>query len=207
MYIKQLLMTALAGAIIISACKKKSDDDDDTTPTPTPTPTKVICDGNGTTTYFPLKLNNVWKYSDDQGGDISLTLNDTSRNQGHFYFDLYDPFSDIFFTDPDLREDSVTKDIYLYESTSGDEYLWVPANPVVGTTTPFSTSFSMKVLSTTASITTDSCSYTGLLEMQKIIPGGTPRYYFYKKGIGMVAYRDTLLGIPRTIDLKQVTLN
>ena len=205
MNINKLFITAIAGSLIISACKKKSDDSS-STPTPTPTPTtSVICDGNGSSSYFPLALNNQWKYKDDQSSGITWTLNDTATTSGNLYFTIDDLNGDLIFTTTKLRADA-SGNIYLKDGTG--EYLYVPANPVVGTTTPYLGATSFKVKSLTAAITTDSCSYTNLLEMDVITSGGTAnRYYYYKKGIGMVAYRDTLVGIPRAVNLKQITLH
>lgn len=204
MSIKKLLLTAIVFSFIFSTCKKKSDDDD-TTPTPTPTPTpptSVLCNGNGSTSYFPIDIGNEWKFT-DSGSEVVWTISDTVRSNGHLFFKIEDVWDEFFYSGAKIRQDSTTSDIYL------DNYLYIPANPVVGTTYPYVGSTSRKVASLTASITTDSCSYSNLLEMDEIITssGVVNRRYYYKKGIGSVAYRDTLFGVPRPLNLKKVTLN
>jgi hypothetical protein len=188
-------------SLCITQCKKKSDDDD----TPAATCSDgiqnqgetgvdcggpcaacpVICAGNGSNSYFPMAMNNVWKYATSGTTvDYELKITGTQVYSGKTYnvFTWDDYFSSNMYYY--YRADSVGN-IYSYVGSS--EKLWVPANPTVGQGWVIGGD-SMKVVSLNATATTQLCTYTDLLQIDRKdnSTGGVVLRYYYKKGIGMV---------------------
>ena len=164
----------------------------------------VLCNGNGQTTYYPLKLNNYWNYSVQSASwDYSITVKGTAVYNTLTYFELeaYDVTSYLFY----LRT-ATNGDIYRYFTGGVDqEYLEVPASPTASQTWPYYVSTAVGtrvVVSTNATLSTASCSYTGCLKIEERDSGGALfSTSYYKKGIGMIEH--FVFG---ATDLKQVTL-
>ena len=154
--------------------------------------TTVLCDGNGKNTYYPLAINNNWKYI-IQGAsfDYSLIVKGTKMFNSLTYFELEgkDISSSSYLS---YLRIAANGDIYNYNpSGSVAEELEVPANPTVNQTWPYYVGSGIgtrKVISINATLTTAACSYTGCLQIKTYFPDGTlATTYYYKKGIGMVS--------------------
>jgi len=185
-----LLLTVIT--VLETSCKKK---ETETTPTPTTPATpaaNVLCDGNGTTSYYTLKLNNTWTYSYTSGsfgsGQPKITVTSSATPNSHTYFGITDATIYMYTGTVYFREDSTSHNIYIYDGTiTGGEYIHVPATPVLNQSWAYYSSSTRKATNLSASITTSSCSYTGLLEISEYTPTGTLKTKeWYKKGVGMV---------------------
>ncbi len=174
------ILVILVCFALTEGCKKDSTDD---SPTPTPA-ANVICDGNGTTDFLPLVLNNSWYYS-ATGNSFTLTVSGTATYSSKTYFEVTTNLGGEL-----LLRKATNGDIMAYHTSSGTEQLYIPVAPTVGQTwnCDVEGTGTRKVLSVSASLTTSSCSYTGCLKIQNTSASGTPgRTVYYKKGVGMVS--------------------
>ena len=181
--ISAILIIAFS-AVTIQSCKKSSS----STPAPTTTPppaTSVICNGNGTTSNYPLAANNTWHYKDASGNTFDNTVGSTVTYGAYTYFIVSSTQGGTLY----LRQ-AANGDIMAYDGSNAD-VLYIPAAPTVNQTWQCQTGFGYyrKVVSTNASLTTSSCSYTGLLEIQDLnsIGGSVFGQFYYKKGVGDVS--------------------
>lgn len=203
----------LVSSFLISSCKKKTTD---TTPTPTPTPApaaNVLCNGNGSSSYFPLALNDSWIYvyyiaGISQSVSPDLVVTGTATYNSINYFQITDQTSAMYSGVIEFREDAATHNIYYYSSNS--EFLYVPATPTLNQSWAYAYGDTRKVTNVSASVTTNSCSYTGLLEISEFNSSSVlQKIEYFKKGIGMV-YRkdpDSFFGGFSTYKLSDVTLH
>jgi hypothetical protein len=191
---KKLLFVAVslvaAAFILVPSCKKK-DDNSSSTSTPTTPTTSTICDGNGKTTYFPLDSTDSWTFScsfmGQNEGSATVTVIGHNTYSGVNYAELNDPSHLLYTSDNYYREDATTHNIYWYDTYGFAEYLLIPASPTLNQTWTASSSTTKTVLSLSATYTTSSCSYTGLLEIGEYSSGTLKYTYYYKKGLGEVA--------------------
>ncbi len=157
----------------------------------------VLCDGNGSGSFFPLTLNNKWVYDFTYANTYTtcdtVNVSGTSVYGGKTYYQcsLYDTQSgwtiNYYF-----RLDATTQNIYTWNGSS--DVLYLPANPTVGQLLGSSTElftgigYSRKVESTTATVTTPRCTYTNCLKIQvyNSSNGQVMAHSYYKKGIGPV---------------------
>ncbi len=183
-------------SIFVFSCSKKEDSPQPTsTPNPVPDPVSVLCSGNGSNSYFPLKLDNKWTYNSGKQNAIYQTIT-KAKNQS----------SDVVFTSIS-RQYSMDFEVTYILKPNGDVYratdvtntLFVPANPTLNQEYPYSLG-KMIVESLTATVVTPSCNYTNCLLLVAYYANGneSARYYF-KKGIGKVREDDSDLS---EIDLK-----
>lgn len=192
----------------LSSCKKKtSTPTEDTTPVVV-TPVNKICTGNGTTSYFPLDSLNTWGFSYTISG-MAQSSSPLYKVVGTILYNAkkYSNIDDIgsFNQSMYLREDIVSHDIYEYNSSNGQEYLYIPVNPVLNQTWPIQYG-SRKITNLSATKTTSSCTYTGLLEISDLdVNGVAYKLNYFKKGIGMVNTTETG-SFPGVYNLKSVTL-
>ncbi|MEI6766704.1 MAG: hypothetical protein WCM76_13805 [Bacteroidota bacterium] len=171
---------------LLGSCKKK---DTSTTQDETPAPVvNPLCDGNGSSSYFPLVLNNYWKYYFvGQSQEPTLTVIGTNTYNSKSYFRLEDNTGLMQVSDIYLREVSSSHDIMAYNSSTNSESLYLPGSPTLNQTWAYTSSISRKVTNLSATYTTSSCSYTGLLEITVSVNGSVTDKEYYKKGLGMVA--------------------
>ena len=178
--ISAMLIIAFS-AVTTQSCKKSSS----STPAPTTTPpaTSVICNGNGTTSYYPLTASNAWHYKNTSGTSYDDTVGATVTFGAFSYFTIVNIQGGNNYY---LRK-AANGDIMAYDGTGAD-VLYIPNAPTTNQTWACSAGFgtSRKVVNTNASISTSSCSYTGLLQIQDISSGTVYETFYYKKGIGMV---------------------
>ncbi len=179
------MITTAFIAVIMPSCKKK--DADTTTNTSNAPTTSVLCDGNGTTIYFPLKTADSWQYTEagSSTGSYSYTVHGTAALGTNTYFVIPSTLNDTLY----LRQ-ALNGDIMIYNKAVDSEYLYVPAAPVSGKSWHYTLNGanSRKIINTSASITTASCSYTNCLEIQTLDYTGNPIFtYYFQMGIGMIS--------------------
>lgn len=181
------MMAFLAIASQLTNCKKDDDDDDDDTPT-----TNVLCDGKGGNVWMPIDSTNNWTYSYtiagiSQGNPV-LTAGTTAEHDGNTYRVITDGSGGMMLlVDYEVREDASTHDLYKWYDFYGEEWLEIPGSPTLNQEWPIYVNHTRKVTNLNASLSTSSCSYTGLLEIQDLDANQqTVRTYYYKKGLGLV---------------------
>lgn len=170
----------------LSSCKKKSSDPE--TPAVIVTPVNQLCDGNSGASYYPLDSTDTWQYlykimGQTQSPRPSPTVVGHVTYNSIKYAHIYDS---ALFSDNYLRENSTTHSIYRYNSSNGTDYLEIPGSPTLNQT--WTSAFGTRtVTNLSASKSTASCTYTGLLEITEVNSGATvTTKYYYKKGLGMV---------------------
>jgi hypothetical protein len=212
---KRLILptSVLLIALLFVTCKKKSSDDSTPTPTcsdgiqnqgetgvdcggPCTACQTVLCNGNGSASYFPLTLGNKWVY------DFSITNSYTTCDTvtaastvvygGKTYFvcKLYCTPCGGGYVNYYFREDAATHDVYTWNGST--DVLYMPANPTVGQVLGVSTEIftsggnGRRVSSTTYTYTTPRCTYTNCvkIEIYNTSTGAVMSYGVYQKGIG-----------------------
>lgn len=217
-----LLLCLVAGSVIYYGCKKKEE-----TPATTcsdgiqnqgetgvdcggpcsacPPPPSVICNGNGSASYWPLAAGNNWYLDGTGGNDIDLTVaSGVATHNSLTYFVVNENLGGSF----ELRT-AANGDIMRYNPSDNTEYLYIPASPANNQswTYPMDFSATRKVINTNASVTTSKCSYTGCLQIQHFDASGNPGVTdYYKKGVGMIRTDQIWAGIVIS-DLAIITLN
>jgi hypothetical protein len=180
------LMIGLSVAVYMGSCKKDKKDE----PTPTPAPViNYLCDGDGTTSYYPLDSLNTWTYaySGMMVSNSTIEVTGSEVLDGKKYAVLTDGSLMMFMGERYLREDASTHNIYRYSDYYHAEFLEVPASPTLNQTWTSGGAYSRKVTNLSASKTTSSCSYTGLLEITEYQNDTLPTdKFFYKKGLGLI---------------------
>ena len=108
-----------AGISIFICCKKS---EDSSQPAQT-----VICDGNGSLSFFPLDSGNSWNYKAAYTSTTPYVfVGESSVYNGKTYRMVKDAHG-MMMNETYMRIDAATKNVYSY--VSGTEYLEVPANP------------------------------------------------------------------------------
>lgn len=194
-----LILLAATAIILMPSCKKKTEE----TPEPeTPAETSVLCDGNGSGTYYPLALNNKWSYTDGGANHFSNFISKTVTYGSNTYFIVSNSLGGTQY----LRQ-AANGDIMTYNTGTSSEVLYIPASPTVGQswTYPMEFAATRKVSNVNAALST-SCSYTDCLVIQTYNSGGMLAHsYYYKKGIGMLSTDEISIGI--NTRLNTVVLN
>lgn len=180
---KVLSVVVLLAALAIYSCKDSDD-------SPEPKKTEVLCDGDGSKSYWPIDSGRVWSYTFKKEGVADAVISHFEiKNSvvfsGNTYLTVVNKESTIWGTDNYLREDPVTHDILNFKSSNGKDYLEVPGNPVLGQKWNYSF-WSREVTSLNASFKSENCNYTGLLEVTEWDGGSVKKMLYYKKGLGLV---------------------
>jgi len=181
-------MAFLALASQLTNCKKDDKDDDDDTPA-----ASTLCDGKGGSSWLRLDSANSWTYTwaiTGQSMPISpkLLLTETTEHAGKTYRTMVDESDgDMLNYDYEYREDASTHDLYQYYPCCDEEHLEVPGSPTLNQTWTTVADWSRKITSVSASVSTGSCNYTGLLEITEYDANmAVVNKYYYKKGLGLV---------------------
>ena len=189
--------------VIITSCKKK-DKNEDITDDPSAT---QVCDGNGSSSYYPLAIGNSFVYT---SGSSFFSLTDSvsirfakTFNSKSYYAEVTSNFLGL--DTAYYREDATTHDIYTWNGIN--DALYIPGSPAINQSLPEimgGFGFTAKVTNLSASFTTSSCTYSNLLEIT-VYDSKSAVYstLYYKKGLGKVA--DVYVGSSATT-LKSVTL-
>lgn len=147
-----------------------------------------LCLGNSTNNYFPLTNANFWQLDDINPNDYErYTISGTAVYNSITYNKIIG--SSIIGSWNFYLRKAANGDIYYYETTNSTEYLYIPASPTVNQSYPMYVSGvgSRKVISTNATVTSPSCTYTGCLQIQDYNDIGSPiTTWYYKKGVGLV---------------------
>lgn len=198
-----LLVPLFMLGLLVSSCKKSDSNDDTKKPDPVPV-VNPLCDGNSSASYFPLVLQNTWTYYwVGQTITPKLIIKNTNVYNSKTYMYIDDD-SGFMTGDLYLREESSTHDIYAYNSSTSSEYLYLPGSPTLNQLWNCP-SGQRKVTSISATYSTSSCSYSGLLEISRINNGTVINKSYYKKGLGLVASLDQGM-FATTYKLDAVTL-
>ncbi len=148
-----------------------------------------LCSGNSSNNYFPLANSNFWQLDDINPNDyVKYNVTGTAVYNSLTYFKI--TITDIGGSYYMYLRQATNGDVYYYETINSTEYLYIPAAPTVNQSYPmyvFGVG-SRKVISTTASVTTSDCTYTGCLKIQDYDGSGNPNTaWYYKKGVGLVS--------------------
>jgi hypothetical protein len=182
---KNILMMMLAAVMIsstlFSGCKKEDDDDDDNNNNNN-VPT-LLCDGNGSNSYLPIKEGNQWNYT---SSTAKVNMGVWTRN-GEVYYKLVLPWSGgaAEFT----RNDSLGN-VYQWFDGVNVKSLYIPANPVQGQVITLPNNIQLTIANTDTTLTAVNDSCTQYKNVLKITETDTDGAYFidvfYVKGIGRV---------------------
>lgn len=209
----KLGVPALIMAIALSTgCKKDDNSTDNNTNNPTNPTVNQLCDGKGTNSYLPLVQQNSWEWKQQGSGNIvhkwkvngTQTFNSVNYLKMNIVWD-----SGLTETERYFRAAS-NGDVYQYSTYygAGQEFLYVPASPTLNQQWDYPVSGSSqgtgkrKVTSVNASITTSSCSYTGLVTIAEYSGSSLITTYYYKKGLGLVRFNSLV-----NSDLRATSLN
>jgi hypothetical protein len=214
---KTILFTVmmLCIAVAFTTCKKKSSGDNQPEATPTcsdgiqnqgetgvdcggpcsPCPS-VLCDGDGSSTYMPLALDNQWTFDLTYASGVydTLTVEGFAAYGSYTYYKLryYDHNSGYVFPwRYYLRTDASGN---IYQWTGSADVLYLPANPTAGQVLPQGGDFysayiaGRKVIAINETVTTGHCTYTNVLHIQSydVSSGSVQGNYYFKKGIGPI---------------------
>jgi hypothetical protein len=216
-----IIMTVIlaASSIVYTGCKKEDDTTSSVSCTdgiqnqgetgvdcggPCAACVSVLCDGNSSNVYYPLAVNNYWAYSDGANNVFNKTVTQTQVYNSLTYYKEVSSLGGIWY----LRV-AGNGDIMKYNPATQSELLYVPASPTLNQTWNYPMEFAAtrKVISTSASYTTGSCTYTGCVKIQQFDASGNPKtVQYFKKGVGMVSTDEIYPGFIVT-KLITITLN
>jgi hypothetical protein len=215
---KVLVIVVLGLSTIMVGCKKDSSTAPDSVPImqppPPPPPANILCNGNGGTDYIPFATANRWVYENSLG-TVTYDYQGTEVIQSQSYYKTritneIGNFSWVYH-----RYDS-NGDLYeLWELFTGGwaiEKVIVPGNLTIGQswTDPNSNQsfvYTYEVISLNASVTTSSCNYTGLIQIDESLNGTVTDKRYYKKGLGEVK-ETSITQFGSSVEwLKSVSLN
>ena len=162
--------------------------------------TDTLCDGIGSTSYYPLALGNKWSYSGGITGSNTSTVQQMTTQNSVVYF---------------MIDQIVGAEYYYRVAPNGDIYelslpsteaLVVPANPTVNQQWNSFNSTTKKVISLNETVSTPSCTYSGCLYIMKYSSSGAPSSeIYYKSGIGLV--KSVSISGGYTTNLSDIELN
>ncbi len=191
-------MVALGGSLVFG-CKKNSSG----LPLILPVmPVSVLCNGNGTDSWLPLKTGNEWHYKNHVNHSRlqTITVLDQETRSGHIYFKVEINLAGRI-TEQFIRE-ATNGDIHQYNVILGKDELYIPSEPISGQIIQASGSQTTRqVGSLTDTITTAKCNYPNVLRIDLFSNGTLTGSEFYHRGIGQV-YNST-----NYWDLVSVTLH
>jgi hypothetical protein len=190
------------------SCKKKKDDTNYEVP---PVVTSVLCDGNGTNSYFPLQLGNKYSYGYKFKGeskyDRTYTVTKDTVIGGLTYKKIQ---QDSIASQFDLiRVDLMSNNVFSYISAISKEIVLIPGTPVLDQSIEcVKPGNKAKITSLSAAYKTAACSYSGLLEITEYDASGKAvAVYQYKPGVGRVHTAFAFnVKEPEDYQLKSVTL-
>ena len=183
-------------------------------------PENLLCEGNGSGSYFPLAMGNYWKWewpfnSGPSVSDITAEVIGTFDYMGNTYFELTYTGSNGQYHFKYLREDTqgnLKTLVYFIDSTGNyyEEHLVIPNSVLsTGDQWEFYSVFDsndfvdpvQRVQSINAALETDFCNYTGGLEIFTRNLAADPAfpqsaildYKIYKKGLGLINFEGNVL--------------
>lgn len=211
----KLGMFALCSALMFSAgCKKDetenpSNPSNPSNPTVPPVSTNKLCDGNGTNAFMPIVQQNRWEWKQQGSGNVVHTwkLNGTQVIDSKTY-QVMNVVWDSGFTETDWYF-RVAADGTVYRYANSTEYVYLPAAPTLNQQWTYPSVGAQagqgfrKVTALNKTLSTSSCSYTGLMEIKEYSSAtNVNTTYYYKKGLGIVRFNSLV-----NSDLRAVTLN
>lgn len=143
-----------------------------------------ICEGNGSSSFFPLSLNSYWIFAMPGGQWFQLEIvEETQLNNGQNYFHMVT--TGAFGTIHDYYRE-VNGQVFRWNTNLSAEEVYLPASPTVGMQWNTAATDSIVVNSTTATFNSpNGCNYTDLLEVAAY-SGGNVTTNYYKQGLGLV---------------------
>lgn len=158
---------------------------------------QFICNGNGSSSYFPLSLNSYWIYRMPSNQWLMLEIiEETQQNNGQSYFHMvttgaFGTFHDYY------REEN--GQVYKWNTSLSAEEVYLPANPTVGMQWSTATTDSIVIENVSATLNSQNgCSYSELLKVTSY-NAGSGSTSLYKQGLGLVqlvnasAYLDSVV--------------
>ncbi|MBS3916052.1 MAG: hypothetical protein KG003_16270 [Bacteroidetes bacterium] len=161
------------------ACKKNPPPSKDT---------NLLCEGNGSADLFPLSVGNYWTYTVKKNGVVQpkvakiLVLKD-SVYYGKDYFYLTDSNQMMFGSWRFYRKDTGNHTKFVIPGYS--ETMEIKKSPALNESW-ISFFYGRKAVNLNASLKTDNCSYTGLIQVNETDGGPIKDRRYYKKGLGLV---------------------
>lgn len=183
----QIMAVGTLCMMFTSSCTKDDTGDPiDNTP-------DVLCDGSSSTSWYPLVTGNSWAYkaSNANGTDQTGTVTGNQDFGSETYFEIK-YLDEIGFDWYEYYREDASGNIYVYYEGQGEEIIFAPANPVVGTVYAISDlsetfNYNNKVAGLNETTSTPSCTYSGCLHIQRVNHAGEVYKDFYiKKGLGIV---------------------
>ena len=170
----------------ILSCKKEEADTQET-----PTALAQLCTGNGSDSYYPLAIGNAWYWPGLFGGVYKHIIYRTVEFDSITFYELYNTEGYLW----GYLNETWDGNIISHSESDGNNYLLVPAHPIAGQTWQLGNNGSRVVMNPHASLTTSSCHYDDCLLIDDVSASGEhTRSNYYKKGIGLICYRDYGLG-------------
>ena len=142
-----------------------------------------ICEGTGGSSYFPLSESSYWIYSMPNNAWFQLEIIGTvTQNNGQDYAHMVT--TGAFSAHDYFRNENGT--IYEWNTTLEIDEVYLPANPTPGFSWTTSSSDSIVIVATNATLNSQNgCSYDGLLQVATY-NGGNASTNYYKQGLGLV---------------------
>jgi len=160
---------------------------------------QYICNGNGSSSYFPLTLNSYWIYSMPNNQWFMLQVTEEAqKSNGEMYWHVlttgaFGTINDYF------RE--VNGQVYRWNEALSAEEVYLPANPTAGMQWSTANTDSIVIDAVSATLSSQNgCDYTNLLKVITYSGGSTSgSTSYYKQGIGLIeiasaqAYLDSVV--------------
>ena len=195
------IAAAFVASTSITSCNQETEVPEDDTPA------NVLCDGKGSTSFFPLAMGNVWVYSGT--ATTTKTVAEVATVDGEQQYTVevqgLNDWEEVYTV-------GSNGDVYFQSGgTFGQDtnYLHVPASPTLNQEWLYTISFdghiTRRITSTTAEVTTSYCTYQNCIEIESYDGTGDYLYaHYYKVGVGHVLTDNTIFTDSK---LRSITLN
>jgi hypothetical protein len=149
----------------------------------------ILCMGNYSDSYFPLKLGYSWTYA-GHTFIMKVQVNEMIIFEDQKYFEVYYNEGDMNKFERYLRI-AHNGDIYSFQKPCNKEFLYIPANPMFNQLLadyPYTLGVKKrKVTALNSTVKTPWCTYTNCLEITEFDQDGSVNTtYHYKRGLGLV---------------------
>lgn len=158
---------------------------------------QFICDGNGSSSYFPLSIGSYWIYAMPSNQWFQLeVVEETTLNNGQDYFHMVT--TGAFGTIHDYYREA-NGQVFRWNSALSAEEVYIPSNPTVGQRWSTAATDSIVIDDMAATFNSpNGCQYEELLQVTSY-SAGTGSTSYYKQGLGLIrlasvsAYLDSVV--------------